>query len=253
MEVLILGDTFFCSKISFINSVQFSNICQIPKLGLMKLKHITNAINSLKSIKKSSCINRTVVSNGGRWKTAFGFIFTPYALCPTFSLLLCILKSPISVLSPGVDSLWWFMWDGVQINLNNGPKSLRVSEEQQAAVTHCNKQWSVLLNICRDLPLNIHAAHFSRMCQPLCEKTKINITNSILISIRGPWSQLRGPNPKGTCCIYSRIHFVLLMQLWSCTFLTLLPLTLYKLMTCLTSKRCHTLELWLGEIKESDI
>lgn len=68
--------------------------------------------------------------------------------------------------------------------------------EDRAGATPGTKRWGVLLNICRDLPLNIHAECISMMCQLFCEKTKINIRNSILISLLGPSNQLPSPQSK---------------------------------------------------------
>lgn len=98
--------------------------------------------------------------------------------------------------------------DWEQINSNNGPRFGDCQQEQRAAVTHSSKQWGVLLNICRDLPLNIHAVCLSRMCQPFCEKTKISIKNSILISLLGPSNQLPSPQSKGDLLLsLSLCHF----------------------------------------------
>lgn len=48
----------------------------------------------------------------------------------------------------------------------------------------------------RKLPLNIQAVCLWRVCQPFCEKTKISIRNSILISLLGISNQMPSPQSK---------------------------------------------------------
>lgn len=120
-----------------------------------------------------------------------------------YSLFFCDLNGRLW--SINVDCMLWMMQDWEQINLNNGPH-LDDCQWNSGRWWHSTKQWGAILNVCRDLPLNIHAVFLSRMCQSFCEKTKISIRNSILISLSGPSDQLPSPQSKGDLLL-SLSHF----------------------------------------------
>ncbi len=66
------------------------------------------------------------------------------------------------------------------------------------------------------------------MCQPFCEKTKISIRNSILISLLRPSNQLPSPQSNGDLLLslsLSHFYFALLLSL---AWISLLLLTLIR-------------------------